>query len=366
MARPKPPETLGARLRQQAVYHAVRAGLSLPQVAGLETSVRVTAPIARAYGGSRMRRHKVNRIIERLAVAMPELSHAQRHELVMASYEHLATLGTEFLLSPRLMSEDGWANNVTIDPICEYMKALMSSGPVILVTGHCGNWEVLGYSLGMMGFPISAIYRPFDLAPLDRWAREVRMRRGLNLIDKFEAMRKLPQILGDGGMVAIVADQNAGDRGVQVPFFNRLASTYKLIGLMAMEFNAPIIIGQAVRRPRGEGAGGAGGMGFRIEMQDAIRPEDWADQPHPLYYITARYRLGIERMIRRAPEQYLWMHRIWKSRPRHERMDQPFPPALRGKLASLPWMDEAQLENLVHRSDLDRAWLREHKTDRFT
>lgn len=362
MARPKPPESLGARLRQQAVYHAVRAGLSLPQIAGLDASVRVAAPVARAYGGSRMRRHKVDRIIERLAVAMPELTHAERHELVMASYEHLATLGAEFLLSPRLMSEDGWAAHVDVGSITEQMRLLLSDGPVLLVTGHCGNWEVLGYSLGMMGFPISAVYRPLDLDPLDRWAREIRMRRGLSLIDKFEAMRRIPEILGSGGMVAIVADQNAGDRGVQVPFFNRLASTYKVIGLMAMEFSTPIVIGQAVRLPR---AAESGSMGFRVEVEDVIRPEDWQSQPHPLYYITARYRLGIERMIRRAPEQYLWMHRIWKSRPRHERLDQPFPSALRDKLASLPWMDEARLEDLVRRSDLDRAWLREHKTDRF-
>lgn len=362
MARPKPPETLGARLYQQAVYQAVRAGLSLPQIAGLDASVRFAAPVARAYGGSPLRRHKVDRIIERLAVAMPELSHAERHELVMGSYEHLATLGTEFLLSPRLMSEDGWARHVEVDPIPEYMRLMLKSGPVILVTGHCGNWEVLGYSLGMMGFPISAVYRPFDLVPLDRWARQVRMRRGLSLVDKFDAIRRVPKILGDGGMVAIVADQNAGDRGVQVPFFNRLASTYKMVGLMAMEFNAPIVIGQAMRVPRTEGPGT---MGFRVVMEDAIRPEDWKAQPNPLYYITARYRLGIERMIRRAPEQYLWMHRIWKSRPRHERQNQPFPDSLRKKLAALPWLDEETVGNLVHRSDLDRDWLREHKTDRF-
>ena len=59
-------------------------------------------------------------------------------------------------------------------------------------------------------------------------------------------------------------------------------------------------------------------------------------------------------MVKRAPEQYLWMHRMWRARPTHERLNKPFPPALRDKLASLPWMTAADVEQVVARSELDR------------
>lgn len=70
-------------------------------------------------------------------------------------------------------------------------------------------------------------------------------------------------------------------------------------------------------------------------------------------------------MIRRAPEQYLWMHRMWKSRPRHERLNRPFPDTLRRKLESLPWMTQDELELIVERSEQDRAFLAEHNMTRL-
>jgi len=104
---------------------------------------------------------------------------------------------------------------------------------------------------------------------------------------------------------------------------------------------------------------------FRVIVDDVFGPEDYEDQPDPLFYLTARYRRSIERMVLAAPEQYLWMHRIWKSRPRHERLNKPFPDALRGKLGALPWMDDGAVGALVERSDRDRAFLTERGLDRL-
>ncbi len=170
-------------------------------------------------------------------------------------------------------------------------------------------------------------------------------------------MYQLPWLLGKGESVAFVADQNAGQRGLQVPFFGRLASSYKSIGLMAIQHRARIIVGCAQRQTAAPEQRVS--MKYRIEIEDRIDPEDWEGQPDPLFYITARYRRAIEQSVRRVPEQYLWMHRIWKSRPRHERLDKPFPGALRAKLEALPWMTQSELDGIIHRSDLDRAILRE-------
>jgi len=95
-----------------------------------------------------------------------------------------------------------------------------------------------------------------------------------------------------------------------VDFFGRKASTYKSIGLLAMQKRVPIVVGYAVRtRP---------GFHYRLEVERIIRPEEWESQPDPLYWITQTYSHALEAAIRRWPEQYLWVHRRWKHRPREE------------------------------------------------
>jgi KDO2-lipid IV(A) lauroyltransferase len=202
------------------------------------------------------------------------------------------------------------------------------------------------------------------------------------LMDKFGAAQRMPDILEAGGDIGFIADQNAGARGLFVPFFDRLASAYKAIGVMAVRYNATVVCGQAIRtsgRPEqseGDGADRSDGdandrhaprrftahagepkarFSYDIRLNDIITPDDWADQPDPVFYITARYRRAIEDMVRAAPEQYLWMHRYWKSRPKFERDRKPFPPRLRQKIESLPWMTPERVERIVERSAVDAA-----------
>ncbi|MBO6738605.1 MAG: hypothetical protein JJ916_01975 [Phycisphaerales bacterium] len=342
---------------QPALYTAIRSGLIGINAFPLPSVLRFGRTLGRTYGGLGVNRKRVGRAIDRLAVAMPELSEQERADLVMRSYEHLAMLAAELAVLPRYLTEDAWSDYIELGELDRVIRPLLDERPSLLLTAHCGNWEVLGYTMALLGFRMHAVYRPLDLRPADRWLRQTRSRRGLELVDKFGAMHKLPGLLANNESVAFVADQNAGQRGLHVPFLGRLASSYKSIGLMAIQHRARIIVGCAQRQcaQRGNPAG----MRYRIEIEDRIDPEDWESQPDPLFYITARYRRAIEQSVRRAPEQYLWMHRIWKSRPRHERLDRPFPSNLRAKLEALPWMTQDELDAIIHRSDLDRAMLKE-------
>ena len=107
----------------------------------------------------------------------------------------------------------------------------------------------------------------------------------------------------------------------------------------ALRCQAPIVCGYAHRL----------GHQFRYELgvSDIIRPEDWQGQADPLFYITARYMRAIESMVAACPQQYLWMHRRWKSRPRFERRGKPMPVRLRKNLERLPWMDQTTLNRLL-------------------
>lgn len=342
---------------QPAMYGAIRTGLVGVNALPLPAMLNLARTLGRTYGGLGINRKRVDKAIDRLAIALPEYDEHQRADLVMRSYEHLAMLAVELAVLPRYLTEDAWSDYIELGTLDRVIRPLLDERPSLLLTAHCGNWEVLGYTMALLGFRMHAVYRPLDLRPADRWLRHTRSRRGLELVDKFGAMHQLPQLLAQNESVAFVADQNAGQRGLHVPFLGRLASSYKSIGLMAIQHRARIIVGCAQRQCPEPGKPAC--MNYKIEIEDRIDPEDWESQPDPLFYITARYRRAIEQSVRRAPEQYLWMHRIWKSRPRHERLDRPFPDALRAKLEALPWMTQDELDAIVYRSDLDRALLRE-------
>ncbi len=358
---------------QHAIYWAFRGALTPPMLADVPTVLRTSRAIGRSLSRSRIGRRHLIRSMRHLRVAYPAWSDRQRRRVAEQAWEHLALLAGETLIMPRLLNLDAWTRHIELREPEAVVTRLLSDRPLILVTGHCGNWEVMGYTLGLLGFPVHAVYRPLDLRPLDRWVRETRQRRGLNLVDKFGAVRQLPDIIQRGGRIAFVADQNGGDRGVFVPFFGRLASTYKSIALLAMQTRATLVVGQAARvhatdRPAGDRArffDEHDGFCFRVEVEDIIEPGDYLEQPDPMFYLSARYRLGIERMIRRRPGDYFWMHRSWRSRPRHERDDKPFPESLKRKLRELPWMDDEQVEALIERSDRDRAILRSRGTTRL-
>ncbi|HEV8290361.1 MAG TPA: lysophospholipid acyltransferase family protein, partial [Tepidisphaeraceae bacterium] len=101
-----------------------------------------------------------------------------------------------------------------------------------------------------------------------------------------------------------------GSKGIFVDFFGRKASTYKSIGLLAMQYECPIVVGYSRRIDNR--------FKFKIGAQDVIFPEDWKNQEDPLRYITQRYTKALEDMIRVDPGQYWWVHRRWKSRPKGE------------------------------------------------
>ena len=356
-----------------AAYLGLRGAMMAPQIAGPATALGIARRLGRTFGSLPLNKKRIDRAVESLGYVLPGTDRSTRRELALQSYEHLAMLAVEVAFLPRVLTEDSWSQHVDVGEVGRALDALTGDRPVILITGHTGNWEVMGYTLALLGVRLHAIYRPLDLAPLDRWIRRTRERRGLQLVDKFGAIHTVPRLMEEKYGVAFVADQNAGDRGVFGPFFGRLTSTYKSIGLIALKHNAVIVSGGAHRvgwdtsaRDRALGRRvGENDLRFRVMVDDVFGPEDYLSQPDPLYYLTARYRRSIENLVLTEPTQYLWMHRIWKSRPRHERLNKPFPDHLRRKLGNLPWMDEDAVSSVVEQSDKDRAFLAEHGLQRM-
>lgn len=256
------------------------------------------------------RKHR-ERALANLRRSFPRMSEAQRKDLARQSMQQLFMLFVEVLFTTRLVHIDTWAKFVELGAFQEALSLLLRPNQgVILLTGHYGNWEILGYVMATLGFDSTAVARPLDNPYVNRWLLGVREKKGQRIIAKKGATGEITEVLGQGGAVALIADQNAGSKGIFVDFFGRKASTYKSIGLLAMEYDVPIVVGYA-RRMDGQ-------FRFQCAAQDIIRPEDWKTQEDPLRYITQRYTRAIEDFVREDPGQYLWVHRRWKTRPKGE------------------------------------------------
>ncbi|MSR28872.1 MAG: hypothetical protein EXS03_04750 [Phycisphaerales bacterium] len=320
-----------------AQYAALRSLFGISHTFGVDQNMRTAAALGSAYYrfGARHRR-RANGHIER---SFPGLSPQDIESIAHRSVRSLFQMFmVESVAIPRLLTPSSWPSYVGTSGVQAPLKLLMEDRPLLLVTGHCGNWELLGFVLALLNFRMSALARPLDNPWLDRWIRSVREARGLRIITKWGATTEVQRLIENGGRVGFIADQNAGDDGLFVPFFGRLASSYKSIGLLAMRHETPIIAGCA-RRINDQ-------FRYELECQDIIRPEEWRDQPDPLFYITARFNRAIEMMVRRAPEQYLWVHRRWKSRPPYEHHGRPMPDRLKAKLRELPWMTDEEMDRL--------------------
>ena len=175
--------------------------------------------------------------------------------------------------------------------------------PYIHGSGNAGQ-------IARFGFPLTAVMRPLDNPLLNEFVEWPRKSGGLSLVYKKGAMESAEAVLDDCGTLCFIADQDAGRKGVFADFFGRAASWYKSIGLLAMHKRVPIIVGQAARMRKG--------FHYRVEVLRIIRPDEWDRESDPLRWITQAFAAALEEGIRRFPEQYLWVHRRWKTRPRDE------------------------------------------------
>ena len=276
-------------------------------------------PVELVQGGARLlgdfmylvdRRHR-DRALANLRRSFPEMPEARRKKLARESMRAMFMLGVEVLFTTRLIHVTTFTKYIEMGNFAPVLRLLLEKNQgLIVLTGHYGNWEILGYVLATLGFETTSVARPLDNPYINHWVLGVRERMGQKIIAKKGATEDVTAALSEHGTVGFIADQNAGPKGIFADFFGRKASTYKSIGLLAMQYNVPVVIGYARRVNQT--------FRFRVGMSDIIYPREWKDQPDPLRYVTQRYTAAIEKFVREDPGQYLWVHRRWKTRPKGE------------------------------------------------
>lgn len=184
-------------------------------------------------------------------------------------------------------------------------------GRAILVTAHLGNWEYLALSHRLTPYRLSTLARPLDSSGLEHVLRTLRERAGVAVIDKRRALRPMLRALGEGRLVAVLLDQNASrHEGVFVPFFGRLASTSKGLALVALRSGAPVLPVFILRESGGR---------HRVRVSAPLPVPAMSDRDLAVEDLTARCTRAVEAAIRESPDQWLWIHRRWRTRPVGER-----------------------------------------------
>jgi len=252
------------------------------------------------------RRHRLV-ALDNLRLAFPNhYSEAELDALVRAVYRHFCGLLMDIIHLPHIYSVTSRRKYFELDD-GRLIDQLISGRPVFMLTAHFGNWELGGFSLGELGFSSYAIARPIDNPFLDDFLRRFRERKGQKILAKHGDFDKMKDILANAGLIATLADQDAGERGLFVDFFGRPASTHKAVALLAMNYQVPIVV-LGIRKI-GEP------IQYRLRVEDVILPEEYDGQPVAAKAITQRFTNAVERLVRSAPEQYFWLHRRWKHQP---------------------------------------------------
>ena len=245
-----------------------------------------------------------DRAAAHLALAFPNLTDDERDRLALEAFRHLGENLVEIL---RIV---GGGGNDLIESVRwihrEKLQEAASRGRgVILVTGHCGNWELLGAATVAAGFPLTVVARGMKDPALEARAAELRSksRMATAIRDTPGASRNLLGALRSGGCLGMLIDQDIDAEGAFVPFFGRPAWTATGAALLAVRRGTPFV--PILTRRTGNGR-------HEIEVFDEIAPPPGADHEEAAIHLTSRATAVIEGWIRKTPEQWVWMHRRWK------------------------------------------------------
>jgi KDO2-lipid IV(A) lauroyltransferase len=241
-----------------------------------------------------------------VALAFPHLPAVDRARIARRSWQHL---GMTIVELARLLARplDATLGELRLEGV-EHLRGVMAEhGRAFVMSAHLGNWEYLSAASRLTGYPLSVVVRPLDSPALDALAADMRRKTGIALIDKRGALRPVLEALRRGGLVGILLDQNAARReGVFVPFFGRTASTSRSLALLAVRTGTPVVPIFIHREAPGR---------HRVRIEAPLRPPAVNDPEQAVVELTARCTQAIETAIRDAPEQWLWSHDRWRTRP---------------------------------------------------
>jgi KDO2-lipid IV(A) lauroyltransferase len=245
-----------------------------------------------------------------LRLAFPDWTDAERKEVTRKMVRNLGWMAAEFARFPRL--EKGNIENVVILEGHEnFLEGQRRGNGVLYLTGHIGAWELSSFAHALYGYPLHYIARPLDNKRLDALVNQYRCSSGNQPIFKNESARVMLKILKDSGTIGILADQNTmPEEGVFVDFFGTPACATTGIARVALHTGAAVVPGYAYWDETMQK--------YRLRFEPPVDLVRTGDTERDVFRNTQRFAKAIEEIIRKHPDQWVWVHKRWKTRPKGE------------------------------------------------
>lgn len=251
-----------------------------------------------------------------LRLAFPDWTDAQRKQVIRGMIRQVGWMAGEFSQFPKYTREN-IERIVTVEG-AEHFEAARARGKgVLFLTGHMSAWELAPFAHALYGHPLHFLVRPVANRRVDALINSYRCLSGNAPIEKNRAARAILKVLGDGGTVGILADHNTViEEGAFVDFFGIPASTTSGLARIALRTDAVVVPGfLRWDEPSGK---------YRLGFAPAVELSRTGDEERDVVENTARFTKIIECFVRKHPDQWLWVHKRWKTRPPGEKPIYPF------------------------------------------
>jgi len=245
-----------------------------------------------------------------LKIAFPAWTEAQRDAVVQKMVRNLGWMAAEFARFPKY-SKENIEQIVVLDGNDNFLEGQRRGRGVLILTGHIGAWELSSFAHALYGYPLHFMARPLDNQRIDALVNSYRCASGNRAIFKNESARVILKILKEAGTIGILADQNTmPEEAVLVDFFGKPASTTTGIARVALHTDAAVVPGYAVwdesiRK-------------YRLRFEPPLELVRSGDMERDVLENTRRFTRMIEDIIRKYPDQWVWVHGRWSAQPKSE------------------------------------------------
>jgi KDO2-lipid IV(A) lauroyltransferase len=245
-----------------------------------------------------------------LKIAFPEWSDERRGATIRAMVRNLGWMAAEFARFPKY-SKENIEQIVVLDGHENFLEGQRRGKGVLYLTGHIGAWELSSFAHALYGYPLHYMARPVDNKKVNDLVNGYRCLSGNRPIFKNESARVMLKILKEAGTIGILADQNTmPDEAVLVDFFGKMASTTTGIARVALHTGAAVVPGYAVwDQSLGK---------YRLRFEPPVELIRTGDAERDVFENTQKFTKVLEEIIRKYPEQWVWVHGRWKTRPKGE------------------------------------------------
>ena len=245
-----------------------------------------------------------------LRIAFPEWSDVQRRTVIRGMLRNLGWMAAEFARFPKY-SKENIEQLVVLDGHENFLEGQRRGKGVLYLTGHIGAWELSSFAHALYGFPLHYMARPIDNPRIDALINGYRCLPGNRPIFKNDSARVMLKVLKDAGTVGILADQNTmPEEATFVDFFGMAASTTTGIARVALHTGAAVVPGYAVWDERIRK--------YILRFEPPVELMRTGDMERDVLENTKKFTKVIEGIVRKYPEQWVWVHGRWNTRPKGE------------------------------------------------